>query len=267
MEFGTLSIGDLTRDPVSGVLVSEHERIHALTRIAVHAEEAGFDVFAMGEHHNPPYISSADSTLLAYIAARTSRITLDWSGRYRTPLQQFTSVPRPLDGVPPFVWHGSISSPEIAEQAARYADGFFINNNFAPMEHYARSVSLYRERFAAHGHGRPEDGIVGAGGGIWVRPNSQDALDEYRPYFNAHPIHARSGHSLEHEIATTGLTVGSPAQVVEKVLTFPAHFGPLRRVLFGFDYGGIPEAKIHQVIDLVGSEVLPVLRQELAGAA
>ena len=340
MEFGTLSIGDLTRDPVSGVLVSEHERIHALTRIAVHAEEAGFDVFAMGEHHNPPYISSADSTLLAYIAARTSRITLstgttlittndpvkiaedfatlqhladgrvdlmlgrgntpvvypwfgydyadslgltfehyellrrlwreenlDWSGRYRTPLQQFTSVPRPLDGVPPFVWHGSISSPEIAEQAARYADGFFINNNFAPMEHYARSVTLYRERFAAHGHGRPEDGIVGAGGGIWVRPNSQDALDEYRPYFNAHPIHARSGHSLEHEIATTGLTVGSPAQVVEKVLTFPAHFGPLRRVLFGFDYGGIPEAKIHQVIDLVGSEVLPVLRQELAGAA
>lgn len=25
MEFGTLSIGDVTRDPVSGVLVSEHE--------------------------------------------------------------------------------------------------------------------------------------------------------------------------------------------------------------------------------------------------
>lgn len=340
MEFGTLSIGDVTRDPVSGELVSEHERIHALTRIAVHAEEAGFDVFAMGEHHNPPYISSADSTLLAYIAARTTRITLstgttlittndpvkiaedfatlqhlssdrvdlmlgrgntpvvypwfgydyedslgltfehyellrrlwreedlDWSGRYRTPLRQFTSVPRPLNGVPPFVWHGSISSPEIAEQAARYGDGFFVNNNFAPMEHYARSVALYRERFAAHGHGSPEDGIVGAGGGIWVRSNSQDALKEYRPYFNAHPIHARSGRSLEEEIARTGLTVGSPAQVIEKVLTFPAHFGPLRRVLFGFDYGGIPEAKIREVIDLVGSEVLPVLRQELARAS
>lgn len=65
IEFGTLSIGEVTRDPVSGELVSEHERIHALTRIAAHAEEAGFDVFAIGEHHNPPYISSADSTLLA----------------------------------------------------------------------------------------------------------------------------------------------------------------------------------------------------------
>ncbi len=93
-------------------------------------------------------------------------------------------------------------------------------------------------------------------------PSSQDALNEYRLYFNAHPIHARSGLSLEEEVAQTGPRVGSPAQVIEKVLSFPAHFGPLRRVLFGFDYGGIPE--IHEVIDLVGSEVLPVLRQELA---
>lgn len=340
MEFGFLSIGDVTRDPVSGRLVSEHERIHALMRIAVHAEEAGFDVFAIGEHHNPPYLSSSDTTLLAYIAAKTSRMILStgttlittndpvkiaedfatlqhladgrvdlmlgrgntpavypwfgqnlddsipltienyallrrlwreeniaWAGRFRAPLRGFTSVPRPLDGVPPFVWHGSISTPQIAEQAARYGDGFFVNNMFAPMEHYARSVALYRERFAHHGHGQPEDGVVGAGSGIWVRPNSQDAIREYRPYYDAHPIHARSGASLEQEIATTGLTVGSPEQVVEKVLRFPQYFGPLRRVLFGFDYGGIPEASIHEVIDLVGSEVLPVLRRELAGVA
>ncbi|WP_033337791.1 CE1758 family FMN-dependent luciferase-like monooxygenase [Catenuloplanes japonicus] len=337
MEFGLSSIGDVTRDPVSGRLVSEHERIHALMGIAVHAEEAGFDVFAIGEHHNPPYFSSADTTLLAYIAARTTRMTLststtlittndpvkiaedfatlqhlsngradlmlgrgntpavypwfgqdiddslalttenyallrllwraenvDWSGRFRAPLTGFTSVPRPLDGVPPFVWHGSVRTPEIAEQAARYGDGFFVNNMFAPMEHYARSVALYRRRFAEHGHGRAEDGIVGAGSGIWVRPRSQDALREYRPYFDAHPVHARSGSSFEEEIARTGLTVGSPAQVVEKVLRFPEHFGTVRRVLFGLDFGGMPESKIHEVIDLVGQEVLPVLRRELA---
>ncbi len=51
-------------------------------------------------------------------------------GRFRSPLQGFTSTPRPLDGVPPFVWHGSIRSPEIAEQAAYYGDGFFHNNIF-----------------------------------------------------------------------------------------------------------------------------------------
>ena len=36
---------------------------------------------------------------------------VDWEGKFRTPLQGFTSTPRPLDGVPPFVWHGSIRSP------------------------------------------------------------------------------------------------------------------------------------------------------------
>ena len=43
---------------------------------------------------------------------------VDWEGRFRTPLQGFTSIPRPLDGVAPFVWHGSIRTPEVAEIAA-----------------------------------------------------------------------------------------------------------------------------------------------------
>src|ERR1700683_4405101 len=50
---------------------------------------------------------------------------VDADGKYRTPLQGFTSIPRPLDDVPPFVWHGSIRTPEIAEKAAHYGDGFF----------------------------------------------------------------------------------------------------------------------------------------------
>ncbi len=55
---------------------------------------------------------------------------VDRDGRFRTPLQGFTSTPRPLDGVPPFVWHASIRSPEIAEQAAYCGDGSFHNNLF-----------------------------------------------------------------------------------------------------------------------------------------
>src|SRR5690606_30952126 len=52
---------------------------------------------------------------------------VDWEGQFRTPLQGFQSTRRRLDGTPPFVWHGSIRSPEIAEQAAFYGDGFFSN--------------------------------------------------------------------------------------------------------------------------------------------
>src|SRR5436305_2371479 len=86
---------------------------------------------------------------------------VNWSGRFRTPLQGFTSVPRPLDGVPPFVWHASIRSPEIAEQAAFYGDGFFHNNIFWDAGHVRRMVNLYRRRFEHYGHGPADQAIVG----------------------------------------------------------------------------------------------------------
>src|SRR5246127_566342 len=78
---------------------------------------------------------------------------VNWEGKFRTPLQGFTSTPRPLDGVPPFVWHGSIRSPEIAEQAAYYGDGFFANHIFWPASHTKQMVGLYRRRFEHYGHG------------------------------------------------------------------------------------------------------------------
>src|SRR3954453_10074989 len=112
---------------------------------------------------------------------------VDWEGQFRTPLQGFTSTPRPLDDLPPFVWHGSIRSPEIAEQAAYYGDGFFANHIFWPKEHFIRLINFYRERFAHYGHGSPEQAIVGLGGQVFIRKNSQDAVREFRPYFDNAP--------------------------------------------------------------------------------
>ena len=68
MQFGIFTVGDLTRDPVSGTLVSEYERITNTVAIARKAEEVGLDVFATGEHHNPPFVPSSPTTTLAYIA-------------------------------------------------------------------------------------------------------------------------------------------------------------------------------------------------------
>src|SRR5690554_2068181 len=65
MQFGVFSVSDITRDPVSGVTPSEAERIDAIVEIATKAEEVGLDVFAIGEHHNPPFFSSSPTTTLA----------------------------------------------------------------------------------------------------------------------------------------------------------------------------------------------------------
>ena len=45
------------------------------------AEDIGLDVFATGEHHNPPFVASAPTTTLAYIGAQTERLNLDWLHR------------------------------------------------------------------------------------------------------------------------------------------------------------------------------------------
>jgi len=55
----------------------------------------------------------------------------------------------------------AIRTPEIAEQAAFYGDGYFANNIFWPKEHYQRLIRFYRQRFAHYGHGG-----FGAAGGV-----------------------------------------------------------------------------------------------------
>ena len=123
---------------------------------------------------------------------------VNWEGKFRTPLQGFTSTPRPLDGVAPFVWHGSIRTPEIAEQAAYYGDGFFANNIFWPKEHYQRLIELYRQRYAHYGHGTPEQAIVGLGGQVFMAAKSQDAVNQFRPYFDNAPVYGHGPVSYTH---------------------------------------------------------------------
>ncbi|GLV85907.1 oxidoreductase [Streptomyces lavendulae subsp. lavendulae] len=336
MQFGIFTVGDLTPDPTNGRVPGEHERIKAMLAIAQKAEEVGLDVFATGEHHNPPFVPSSPTTMLGYIAARTENLilststtlittndpvkiaedfamlqhvadgrvdlmmgrgntgpvypwfgkdirdgidlaienyallrrlwdedTVTWKGKFRTPLQSFTSTPRPLDGVAPFVWHGSIRSPEIAEQAAYYGDGFFHNNIFWPPSHTRQMIELYRQRYAHYGHGTPEQAIVGLGGQVFLRANSQDAVREFRPYFDNAPVYGH-GPSLEEFTSQTPLTVGSPQQVIERTLSFREYAGDYQRQLFLIDHAGLPLKTVLEQLDLLGEEVVPVLRKEFA---
>jgi len=336
MQFGIFSVGDITPDPTTGRTPTEAERLAAMVAIALKAEEVGLDVFASGEHHNPPFVTSAPTTLLGYLAARTERLILstattlittndpvrlaeeyamlqhlaggrvdlmlgrgntgpvypwfgydiqdaldltiehyallhrlwredvvDWEGRFRAPLHGFTATPRPLDGVPPFVWHGSIRTPQIAEQAAFYGNGFFHNNIFWPQEHTQRMVALYRERYEAHGHGAADQAIVGLGGQVFVRHRSQDAVEEFRPYFDVAPVYGH-GPSLEEFTAQTPLTVGSPQQVIECYAAMRDHVGDYQRQLFLIDHAGLPLSTVLEQIELLGTEIVPVLRREMA---
>src|SRR5919199_232506 len=79
MQFGVFTVSDVTTDPTTGRTPTEAERVKALVAIAEKAEEVGLDVFALGEHHNPPFVSSSPTTTLGYIAARTTTLQLSTS--------------------------------------------------------------------------------------------------------------------------------------------------------------------------------------------
>ena len=58
MQFGIFSVGDVTTDPTTGRTLSEHERIEQMVDARPEARGAvGLDVFATGEHHNPPFVA------------------------------------------------------------------------------------------------------------------------------------------------------------------------------------------------------------------
>jgi len=187
---------------------------------------------------------------------------VNWEGKFRTPLQNFTSTPRPLDDVAPFVWHGSIRTPQVAEIAAYYGDGFFANNIFWPKEHYQQLINLYRERYEHYGHGKAHQAVVGLGGQFYMAKDSQQAVKEFRPYFDNAPVYGH-GPSLEDFTAQTPLTVGSPQQVLEKTLTFQEYFGSYQRQLFLVDHAGLPLKTVLNQLDMFGEYVLPELRKEM----
>ncbi|MCL1801131.1 MAG: LLM class flavin-dependent oxidoreductase [Promicromonosporaceae bacterium] len=187
---------------------------------------------------------------------------VNWKGKFRTPLQGFTSTPRPLDGIPPFVWHGSIRSPEIADLAAYYGDGFFANHIFTPKAYTKRMIDYYRQRYAHYGHGTEKQAIVGIGAQAFIGKTSQEAKREFRPYFDNAPVYGH-GPTLEEFADMTPLVVGSPQEVIDKVMTFREYIGDYQRLQFLVDHAGLPLDTVLKQMDLLGSEVVPVLRKEM----
>ena len=86
-------------------------------------------------------------------------------------------------------------------------------------------------------------------------------MREFRPYFDNAPVYGH-GPSLEEFTEQTPLTVGSPQEVIEKTLTFREHFGDYQRQLFLIDHAGLPLKTVLEQLDLLGEEVVPVLRKE-----
>jgi alkanesulfonate monooxygenase SsuD/methylene tetrahydromethanopterin reductase-like flavin-dependent oxidoreductase (luciferase family) len=190
-----------------------------------------------------------------------------WSGRFRPPLVDAKALPRPLQNRIR-IWHGSATSKDSVDLAARHGDPIFSANVSHPVEPYAELVRHYRQQWEFYGH-RPQDALVGAGtAGFHVTRKSQEAVEIYRPMFEARREFARRAgipvvfESIEDFVARSSALVGSPEQVIDKVGRYHQRLG--HEVMhLSADADGVTPSQQRHSLELFQSEVAPVLRERI----
>jgi alkanesulfonate monooxygenase SsuD/methylene tetrahydromethanopterin reductase-like flavin-dependent oxidoreductase (luciferase family) len=188
-----------------------------------------------------------------------------WAGRFRPPLVDAKALPRPLQRRVR-IWHGSATSKDSVDLAARHGDPIFSANVSNTIEPYAELVRHYRRRWEFYGR-RPGDALVGAGtAGFYIAPTSQEAVATYRPMFEARlAAQRRAGipvvfESIEDFVERSSALIGSPGQVIEKVGRYHDQLG--HEVMhLSADVDGVGADRQRRSLELFQSEVAPVLRR------
>jgi alkanesulfonate monooxygenase SsuD/methylene tetrahydromethanopterin reductase-like flavin-dependent oxidoreductase (luciferase family) len=187
--------------------------------------------------------------------------------RFRPELKDAEVWPRPYQQ-PIRVWHGSATSKESVDLAARYGDPLFSANVTNPIEPYAELIRYYRERWEHYGHD-PADIAVGAGtAGLYVAPTTQEALATYRPVFESNLAFQKQVglpivfETLEDYVERSSALIGSPQQVIDKVHRYHEQFGHTVLHLHA-DASGLTDRQHRNSLELFQSAVTPVLRKDI----
>jgi alkanesulfonate monooxygenase SsuD/methylene tetrahydromethanopterin reductase-like flavin-dependent oxidoreductase (luciferase family) len=188
---------------------------------------------------------------------------VEWEGRFRPPLRDHTTRPRPAGGTLP-VWIGA-GSRESAELAADLGCDLMVPSVFGTPETFRPIVEIYRARWEATGRNWA-DARVGACSHTHVGPTSAGARQRWEPFYRNYwgfvgGLLAETGvwPSFDFEALLAGPAIcGSPDEVVDRIGQWHDVLGTDRH-LFMFDLGGIDRPLLAETIELFGSVVLPQL--------
>lgn len=76
MEFGLYTLGEHVPNPHTGKKIPASQRIKEIIEMAQLADQAGLDIFQLGESHQPHFIAQAHLVILSAIAQATNKIKL-----------------------------------------------------------------------------------------------------------------------------------------------------------------------------------------------
>jgi len=207
-----------------------------------------------------------DEKLDLLLRLRSSeRVT--WSGRHRPPLQDAAIYPRPLQDPLP-VWVATGGTPASAARAGRLGLPMALAIIGGMPEHFVPVVRWYREAARRAGHSNVRVGINSHG---FIADRSQDAAETAFPAFKetmdrigrerGWPPMTREQFEFSRSLRGADF-VGSPQQVIEKILWQHSLFKH-DRFLLQLTVGTLPHRKVLRAIELLGTEVAPVVRREL----
>jgi probable LLM family oxidoreductase len=190
-----------------------------------------------------------------------------WQGRFRPSLHEAPIPPRPAQSRLP-IWIGTGGTQSSIERAGALGLPLALANISLPPAKLAPMVDLYRDTGLQVGH-NAADLKVSLATHMYIRENSQDALNEFYPYYAAYFLtHTPSQYRVQQVTRADfdgrasqhgAIFVGSPQQIVDKILYERELFGH-QRFLAQIDIGGLPFANVAQVIELFATKVAPVIR-------
>jgi probable LLM family oxidoreductase len=194
---------------------------------------------------------------------------VQWEGKHRPSIEGLGVYPRPVQDPLP-VWIAVGGSPQSVVRAGMYGLPLTVAIIGGGPERFAPLVDLYRNAAREAGH-EPADLPVAINSHTYVAEDPQRAADEFfGPYAQ---MMSRIGRERgwpamgrDQYDALRGphgaVVVGNPEQVAEKLLWEHELFG-MDRFLAQVSVGTMPHDKVMRAIELLGTEVAPIVRAEV----
>jgi probable LLM family oxidoreductase len=208
-----------------------------------------------------------EKLLLLLKVRESERVT--WQGRHRAPMENLGVYPRPLQERIP-IWVAVGGNPESAIRTGTLGLPMALAIIGGMPERFAPFAKLHRQAAVRAGHDPPPPLSINSHG--YIAETSQQALDE------SFPSTAATMNRIGKERGWTPMTredydnaatlrganfVGTPQQVIEKIL-FQWEIFHHDRFLIQFGVGSMPHKQVLRAIEFLGTEVAPVVREEIA---
>ncbi|MFC4559765.1 LLM class flavin-dependent oxidoreductase [Virgibacillus kekensis] len=191
---------------------------------------------------------------------------VNWNGQFRAPLKNAEVIPRPQNGSLP-IWRAVGGPPASAIKAGYAGVPMFLANLGGPASSFKYSVDAYREAATQNGFD-PSELPISTAGFFYAAETTQQAQKEVYPHVNQGLKLINGQEYPKRQFAQSAdtrdvMNVGSPQQIIEKILYQHELFGH-QRYIGQMDFGGVPFDKLMKNIELIGNEILPAIKKYTA---